>query len=612
MNKYFILLFLGILLYRGNAQEGVANPSNESLNVISNVDNYNPESQAFLSPDADYPYSNKALLLVHSDRTEYGDVNDFIIPYLDYFGVPYDIVDLKSASLPDLESYAVIIFGHKNVYLSNYPITQMETAIANGIGLYSFDSHLFDYTSAFNQVVTTQTITRVLTIEFSNTTHYITQKHLPDSYNPNSNLITLPYPSTLGNADWTLNNSSNLINGSVLIEAADASLTLPLMEVSSYGDGRVVKWNGTRWMSKKVLGSMYGMDDAIWKGIVWAARKPFVMLGLPPFVTMRVDDVKGTGTDLTNNFQWVTICNSYGWKPWLGTFNTSLNPAYIPTLRSLIDNSTVTASPHAFSDYSWIYYNHYGQQGFDPVANCENARNFYIQNNLKLSKYFVPHFYELSTASIPELVKMNFEFIGITLEPDQGYGNTPWIHCGPYNKVDFRRVDNPSPVFHCDYVEFDGTRFFNVVTEIRDDGSYEWYPMYLPGDDITTTVARGVRHLRRAFDAMALPVLFTHEYFFDDISVSDWNTIMANVTTGISSYSPMFTTMDFAAQYLRAKKNTQITSVTDNLSSIEIGYTADNDIGIKCHIFKEVSGQIVFELVDLPQLNGSGSITVLQ
>ncbi len=608
MNKLTLILLFGIFLKFGFAQD-----LDNRQSPISFTSNSEPQDlQPQMSPNTGYPYTNKALLLVQSDRIEYANVNDYIIPYLDNFGIPYDLVDLKTTSLPDLESYAVVIFGHKEVYLDNYPLTQIATAVSNGVGLYSFDSHLFDYSSAFNQVVTTQTIARVQKIVFANTTHYITQKHLPDSYNTTSNEITLQYPSAMGNADWTLSNSSNLISGSILINATDPTLTnstIKLMEVCNYGSGRIVKWNGTGWMSKKVLGSLYGMDDAIWRGIVWAARKPFVLLGLPSFVTMRVDDVKGTGTALTNNFQWVSICNSYGWKPWLGTFNTSLNPAYIPTLKNLIDNGMVTAAPHAFSDNAFIYFNHYSQSGFDPVANCENVRNFYIQNNLKISKFFVPHFYELSSACIPSLVKMNCEFIALTLEPDQLYGNTPWINCGPYNITDYRRVDNQSPIFHCDYIDLDGTSFFNCMTEIRDDGGYEWYPMYLPGDNITSTVARGVRHLRRALDGMVLPVLFTHEYFFDEISVSDWTTIMAGVTNGISPYDPIFTTTDFAVQYMRAKKNTTITNVVDNPTSVEIYYSANNDMNIQCKIFTEANGQITPELIELPQLNGSGIVT---
>src|SRR4030042_4812592 len=98
------------------------------------------------------------------------------------------------------------------------------------------------------------------------------------------------------------------------------------------------------------------MDDLLWRGIVWAARKPFVMQGLPPMITMRVDDVDGGG-GIENNFEWIKISNEFGLIPWCGIFTDWVLPNTIPTLKTLIDNNKATASPAAFSD-NFIYFNH--------------------------------------------------------------------------------------------------------------------------------------------------------------------------------------------------------------------------------------------------------------
>jgi hypothetical protein len=553
-----------------------------------------------------YPQSNKAIVLVNSNMTNYFDFTDYIEPYLENFGIPYEVCDLKTSSLPTLQNYGIIIFGHPSVYQSNYPITALENAISSGVGLCSFDAHLFDYNSAFNNVATTKTL-NVQQLKIPNVTHYITQKHLPDSYNPGNDVINLL-------SSWSLSQKSNLINGTVLVRAPNpnnSSDFVNLVEICSYGTGRVVKWNGTGWMSSLVLGQVYGMDDIVWRGIVWAARKPFIMLGLPPFVTMRVDDAYGAGGNNSSNFEWVGICNNYGWKPWLGTFNSQIPTSSIPTLANLINNGLATASPHAFLTYDFIYYNHNHDTDFDPVANCAIARDFYIQNDLKISKYFVPHYYELSTDCLPELVKMNCEFLAIHMLPDYGYGTADWLNCGPYRINDAENPYNDThPIYYGDYVKLNGIDFFICLTEIRDDGGYEWYPMDLPGDNITTTSARGIRQLRRALNSMVLPSLFTHEYFFNTIALADWNTIMSNVTAGISSYNPVFTTTDYAVQYIRAKKNTNITNVVDNQTTIDIYYTASNDMDIKCHMYKESGGQITVTLVNLPQLNGSNVVSI--
>jgi hypothetical protein len=383
-----------------------------------------------------------------------------------------------------------------------------------------------------------------------------------------------------------------------------------LVEVSSYGSGRIMRWNSTRWISPEILGQFYGMDDIVWRGFVWTARKPFIMLGLPNFVTMRVDDVRGYGGNSSTNFEWVTICNNYGWKPWLGTFNAQIPTGSITTLQNLINNGLVTASPHAFNAYSFIYYDHYGNNP-DIVQNCTDARNFYIDNDLKISKYFVPHFYEIDSLALPELIKMNCEFLATHMQAGKQYGQEIWLNCGPYRIADGYNPNNSArPAYYADYVKFNGYEFFICLSEVRDDGGYEWYPMYLSGDNVTTTVARGIRHLRREFNSMALASLFTHEYFFETIPLTTWNTIMANVTNGISSYNPIFTTTDYACQYIRAKRNTTLTEVSVNLNTIDVSYTANNDMGIKFHLFTESGGVITSSLVDLPQLNGNSTITI--
>ncbi len=580
MKIFSIILFLGCFIQFGFGQE-----SNQLTS---------------------YPQSNKAIVLVNSNMADYFDFTDYIKPYLDNFGIPYEVCDLKTTTLPSLSDYGIIIFGHNNVYVSNYPIAALENAVSSGVGLCSFDPHLFDYNSAFNTVITTKTLS-VQQFKFPNGTHYITQKHSPDTYNPNNDVINLIIA-------WSLTQKSNLINGTVLVSAPDPSNSsdfVNLVEICNYGSGRVVKWSGTGWMSSLVLGAVYGMDDIIWRGIVWAARKPFIMLGLPPFVTMRVDDVYGAGGSGSTNFEWVGICNNYGWKPWLGTFNSQIPLSNIPTLANLINNGLATASPHAFNTSSFIYYDHYNYGNFDVVQNCALAREFYEQNDLKISKYFVPHFYELSIDCLPELLKMNCEFLATHILPGKGYGSTIWMNCGPYRINDGKNPNNDTrPVYYGDYVKLNGIDFFNCLTEIRDDGGYEWYPMYLSGDNITTTSARGIRQLRRALNSMVLPSLFSHEYFFNTITLADWNTIMSNVTNGISEYNPIFTTTDYAVQYIRAKKNTAITNVVDNQNTIDIHYTANNDMDIKCHLFNESGGQISVTLVDLPQLNGSNVVTV--
>jgi hypothetical protein len=548
--------------------------------------------------------SNTALVLVNSSSSYYDDYLYYIKPYLDNFGIPYDVCNVSSSSLPALTDYAVLIFGHRNVYNSGYPISQLESAVSAGVGLYSFDPHLFDYSSGFNTLISGRSVSSSQII-VSNYSHFITSYHVPDSYNSTNNIINLL-------SSWYVTQNSNLEGGTDLVTISSGGTTVDLLQAATYGTGKVVKWCGYDWMFETYLGPVFGMDDLIWKGIVWAARKPFAIQGLPNFVTMRVDDSDGSGGGSIENFEWIKICNEFGVIPWAGTFNNQIPTSYISTLRSLLNNNLATASPHAFGGDDFIFFNHNNLSSFDPAANTTAAWNFYINNGLKVSKYFVPHYYEVSYSALPVIRAMGGEFLGIHMLPDQLYytGSAPytmWINCGPY-RINRNGYATPGtyPVYYGGNVTLNGISFFNCLTEIRDDGGYEWYP----DTDISSTVARGVRHLRRALNSMVLANLFTHEHFFQPISTGDLREIMRQITTAISAYNPEYTSMDYAATYIRARNNIRITGVSDKVTSVDISYSGSNDLNTRCYLFTGSGSTLSYQLVTLPQTSSSNTVTV--
>ncbi len=542
--------------------------------------------------------SNKALVIINSASANYQDYVTYIKPYLDNFGIPYDECNINSTSLPQFTNYAVLIFGHKNVYSSGYPISQIDAAVSNGVGLYSFDPHLFDYASGFNTLISQHSVNSSQ-INITNTAQYITQHHSPDTFNPSNNIVNL-----LNN--WSVSQTSSLVNGIELANMSSGSQSVSLLQVSNYGNGRIVRWCGYDWVFDNILGPVYGMDDLIWRGIVWAARKPFAMQGLPPMVTMRVDDATGYGLQVTNNFEYAIICNEYGLIPWIGTFNTYMTDGTISILKDLIDNNLATAAPHAFWWNDFIYYNHDNLASFDVVARTQSGISFYNQNGLKISKFLVPHYYEISSQALPLIYAAGIQFLGIHMLPDSPFYTSPWLNAGPYRINRYGLDDDTRPVYYGSDINLSGINFFNCVTEIRDDGGYEWYP----DNNVDSTAARGIRHLRRSFNSMVLATLFTHEYYFDSISIDHWNQIISTVTSGISEYNPEYKSMDDAVQYIRARNNIRITGTLETSSTIEISYSGNNDLDTKCYLFTEQNGTISYQFVKLPQINGSNKVII--
>ncbi|MBE0674737.1 MAG: hypothetical protein IH591_08760, partial [Bacteroidales bacterium] len=501
--------------------------------------------------------------------------------------------------------YGLIIFGHRNVYESGYPISAIETAVSDGTGLYSFDPNLFEFQSAFNVAGNTHPAVTSSQIVFM-TDHYITERHENDIYHPTNNIITLrdyggQQTITAGQTNYSLAGGLNLAY------ISDGISTEPILEAAQYVNGRIIKWSSYDWVFDSKLGPVWGMDDLIWRGIVWAARKPFVMQGVPPMITMRVDDVDGTRSPLTD-LKWLKICNEYGFIPWCGTFIQTASPTFYSTMKQLVDNGLATASPHAFSYTEFIYYNLNDLEIFDAAANVATAWEVYAANSLEVSKYILPHWNLLSSDALQQLWDRGVEYIGNKLPCDPVEIPGPWLNCGPYKINRSGWGGTEIPYFYADYVNWIGEDiikdFFISVTEIGDDGGYEWYPVGTTPEEIEETTARGVRHLRRAFDSMVLATLFTHE---DQIIMPEnsWRQIISQVTSAVSSYNAVYKSMDDAARYMRAKVNLEISQVTAEDGIVSITCSGNNDMETQCYLFTDSGNQISFRLVTLPIVTNS-------
>jgi len=240
--------------------------------------------------------------------------------------------------------------------------------------------------------------------------------------------------------------------------------THPFLSVAEHGQGRAVQWGSYDWMSHEVKGPLFGLDDLIWRSLVWAARKPFVMQGLPPFLTMRVDDVSGP-------FDWIHTANEYDIKPWTGLFFKDINKTEAADLSELVRSGNATTSIHAFDD-EFFYYNHeVGNWSDEKQANnFREGTQWHKDNDILISEVVFPHFYEIGTNAFLGLSDWGVEFVGLHMEPGHGYGS-PWIMNGPFRKFESGISSSSTPLYYADYITIPGhpeynNEFFNCVTEI--------------------------------------------------------------------------------------------------------------------------------------------------
>lgn len=541
------------------------------------------------------PLGADAVVLVNSASARFLDFRNFIQPYLENFGVPYTVQDVATnPPSADLSHYALIIIGHSQ-FDTNYsfltPSAQasLSMCVSNGAGLLNFDSNLWTAGGAPRY----QFVQDIFGFGFTSGASASSVSFPATEPGPKMHFVSSRHHTN--NETLTLRSSLSL-TGVTLPADASALATSggrPLLVVRKYGLGRAVQWLSYDWIGASVLGPIGGMDDLVWRGIVWAARKPFVMRGLPSFVTMRVDDVEGP-------FWWVPIANEVGFKPWIGPFINFVSPSSAADLRNLVTNGLATSSVHAFCGFDFVYWNHSSSANWSEDAMSNRmylSGQWYQTNGIPISKVVVAHYSEIGPNAFQWLKNWGVEYLTVKNDPGTPR-DSPWLVSGPYRRYEPRQLGSTSrPVFYADFLnvpghpEFDG-QFFNCVTEIRDASCNEWCPY----DNVAASVARGTQHLKQALDSLALATLFTHEWAIhpisctpssQNISPTNWRAILQLITNNMAAYQPVFVTMDYACQYIRATRTGRLlTADYDPISGqVHAAFSGSTDLSLQVQVY---------------------------
>jgi hypothetical protein len=549
------------------------------------------------------------IVLVNSESPSFPDFAHWIQPYLENFGIPYRVVNLAKEKLPDDPGqYSAILIGHARIdvdgkYLGKTDQRKLVQAVANGTGLINFDNDLSSKNAIprypFVQALFGFQYTSLKTgygLRFLNPVmHYITSRHTA-----NEELLTSP---------MTTAGIRTPVTGTVLALMADGQ---PFLTVSQVGAGRAVQWASYDWISDPSRGPVSGMDDLVWRSIVWVARKPFVMQAMPPFVTMRVDDVSGP-------LWWAhTASEAYPFKPWIGVFINDFSRDESEDLSQLVRDGKATALFHAFNMENFVYADHLarGRNG----ANLPDAvldRNFRLgvtwqeTYHVPLSKFAVGHYYELSENAYAIFDTLGISYIGTLMDPGKQYG-APWVQEGPYRLFTSGSSKSTRPFYYADYVQIPdhpelSSKLFNCMTEIRDDAGYEWFP----GSDIQGSIKRGIRQTERALNSLVLATLFTHEYHIKDAGPQKWNAILKGVTDDLANEHPMYVTLDQACQYARAIHDTRITASRYDPAShrLSISLEGHSDMPTMLYLFTGQADQIQQQFLDVPVIAGTLTLT---
>lgn len=538
-----------------------------------------------------------------------------LAPYLDHVGVPHRINPRHPASAP------LIIIGHEG-FAGRAPglHSAVLRAVRAGAGLVSFDP-------AWPTARVPNPRVEASVLRFSRP-HWITAGRAEDR-------LALVSPLPL----------RRHLPGDPLIESDDGA---PLLTVARLGAGRIVRWAGTGWMDPAVLGPLGGLDGALWRSLVWAARKPFVIRALPPLVAMRVDDVAGTGGLRGRSpLWWVAESRRAGFRPWLGLFTHNLSPAAVNELRPALRRGDATAFPHALGRIAattgprldwhgadtapvgdgpdgfgrtdaFIYWDHAGRRPWghaEARRRLDLAESWWARARWPMSKVFLPHWYEAGHNVAARVHDRWGATLTSTIKHPASalQGDARQLAAGPFRSAGTTAPATPHtrrraalarrPVYYADDLPLGGRTFFNCITEVRDLGGYEW----TPNSDAAGTIARGVGQVSRALDSLALGVLFTHETdHLWKIPPATLRTELHGVARGLADRRPEFVTLDAGIAAVRATRTARIAGarLDRRAGTVTVHLSGRSDVGTSFRVYTEAPEGPRCRTVRVPPFRG--------
>ncbi len=566
-----------------------------------------------------------AVVLVNSEADSRFDFDRYLKLYLDYFDLAYSIVDISKEALPeDFNRAALVITGHEGIFtdMNIDNMKKIDRYILEGGGLFSFDMSLNSNPSKniLRPVLKFKlgepvVIKGNVPIKFEDKNHYIT------AYK-----IDRPDLMTVGTRSFTTLNIPNVnslvYDAKVLISIND----VPLLVVKNYGKGRIVQWTTYEWCDANVLGFYNGLDDIVWRSLVWISRKPFVFQGNIPLVSMRLDDCVGQG----NDFAYIDIINKYGITPHIAFMMDDMPPSAAKKLGDYTRNGKAEAFIHSrtLGEKSFMFYDFdvddfkMGKPFTEEILreNFSVLDVFHKKHNIKYAQTACSHWGAIGSNVLPYLRKMGVKFhTGPVTHPYKGnYHYWPYQlyqraghferMYGSYNAGLF--VYHPGMIM--DFVDNDPSMFATVSNS--PSIKVDWLraskaPGYEETRKVGGIIIDGINMLRHHLDSMGPAYFFTHEVNIELLEgrLESLDLAFEKVISNLRKFHNIIPCgLDYLNRYGKNIRTAELEGAyCDNaVRTLNISWNGFSDMPTKFYVFTEENGEIIDSLHELPVFRG--------
>jgi hypothetical protein len=546
------------------------------------------------------------IVVVDSSQPEFPLLYETTFGALAHFGMPFRVADLARGPLTDDvlgDARAVLVAQeHLGGPLAAAGQATLLRALERGLGLVTLDADLAAYGAEWlraaglagagrgGEVVTGGT----QTLGVRDTDHPVTWWQAGAT----RKTLKVPVPTAL----------ARVVDATPLLEDGEGA---PMLVARRFGAGKIVQWLASPklWL-RQYFGHTFGLDDVWVRALTWAARKPFVMKAMPPFVRFRFDDCQGLWRD-AGDLRFVDVLNEAGHVPNLSFCIRSLSADGAAKATALHAAGKAEFSPHTLAPSTSLFYGD-ARGEYSPARFAELFRE--IDDTLaKLaitpSRILSDHDHGWSANAIPGLVAR-----GITYKMNITMPGEPWEalhrdwHPAPYGSMDYAFDFLPAPAdrFFAVYNHYPPA-FEYARAYVDPDhflyhrpggyGPYKWDmlngltrgPLYAD-NQIAGSAQRLADHTRLGLDAMFFGGSITHSHFVQHLGEHEWRELLRRADRLLPRHRYERVGYDFIADYALSKVQTQIVAADERSGTVTVELDGRAVVPLRLWVFTTEAG----------------------
>jgi hypothetical protein len=546
------------------------------------------------------------VVVVDSGQPEFAMLFETTFGALAHFGIPFRVADLAAGPLTDAAladcRAALVCQEHLGGRLGEAGQAALLRAAEDGMGLVSFDADLAAYGTPWLRAMGLAGAGRGGEIVTGGTQLLgVTDANHPITWwqdGERTKRLKVPTPTAL----------ARVVDATTLLEDGEGA---PMLTARRFGRGKVVQWLvSPKLWRRQYFGHTFGLDDAWLRSVTWAARKPFVMKAMPPFVRFRFDDCQGLWRDAAD-LAFVDVLNEAGHVPNLSFCIRSLTADGAAKASALFAAGRAEFSPHTLAPSTSLFLGDANGE-YSPARFAElfgEIDDTLAKLGIRPSRILSDHDHGWSAHAIPGLVARGITYkMNITM-PGEAWEavHRDW-HPAPYGSMDyafdflpapaerfFAVYNHYPPAFEAARAYVDGDHF--LYHRPGGYGPYKWDMLNgltvgpLHAENQVAAMARRLAdHTRLGLDAMFFGGSITHSHFARHLAPGEWRELLRRADALLPRHRYESVPYDVIADYALAKVRTTVAAADARAGVARVDLEGEASVPLRLWVFSAEAG----------------------